>query len=66
VSTLVSVIKVNKSFLYVWALFCDITLMSLSYVWNSDPGTHMRCMRFSSEKQVWQCVPWLCFSQCGI
>jgi hypothetical protein len=33
---------------------CDITLMSLSYVWNCDPGTHMRCIRFSTENRVWQ------------
>jgi hypothetical protein len=34
-------------------MFCDITLMSLSYVWNCDPGTHMRCIRFSTENRVW-------------
>jgi hypothetical protein len=32
---------------------CDITLMSLSYVSNCDPGTHMRCIRFSTENRVW-------------
>jgi hypothetical protein len=37
----------------------DITLMSLSYVWNCDPGTHMRCIRFSSEKRVWH--PFNCY-----
>jgi hypothetical protein len=45
---------INKTFFCtIWALFCDITLMSLSYVWNCDPGTHMRYIRFSSEKRVW-------------
>jgi hypothetical protein len=36
-----------------WAMSCDITLMSLSYVWNCDPGTHMRCIQFSTENRVW-------------
>jgi hypothetical protein len=49
VSTLVSVIKVNKLLCTFWAMSCDITLMCLSYVWNCDPGTHMRCIWFSSE-----------------
>jgi hypothetical protein len=34
VSTLVSVIKLINLFCTFWAMSCDITLMSLSYVWN--------------------------------
>jgi hypothetical protein len=40
-----------------WALYHDITLICLSYVWICDSGTRMRCIRFSSEKQVWHIVP---------
>jgi hypothetical protein len=49
-----SVVKVNKPFYTIWAMTCDITLICLSYVWKSDPGTHMRCIQFSLEKRVWQ------------
>jgi hypothetical protein len=29
---------------------CDITLICLLYVSNSDPDTHMRCIRFFFRK----------------
>jgi hypothetical protein len=51
VSTLVSVIKLINLFCTFWEMSCDITLICLSYVWNYDPGTHMRCIRFFRKNE---------------
>jgi hypothetical protein len=45
--------KVNKSFLYVLSnVLWYYTHLSIICV-NYDPGTHMRCIWFCSEKRVW-------------
>jgi hypothetical protein len=52
-----NVIKLLYSFLRLYCIvFWNITIVTSTYMWKMDLGTHMLCIRFCPQNRVWHRV----------